>query len=620
MFTRQTLRRLANANSFQRGQAYYDGGQLTKLRREADGFHASVRGSRSYRVALQLAAAGPAFSCSCPYAFDGVCKHSVALGLAVLDAYTPADLAATGPAGGPAAGAPADALAKALKTAWADRKKGDKLRFLKQALAKSDDLARQFLGFGGQPVAASTADLLATLPDRLAGTLEVLEFDEEFWENSEAYHEDDEGDALAEATEEALRDALAPFVAELLGLARGGQLAAGLQYWATACAAIYQVEEPASDDYGAFGDYGADVLHQWHGELAAAGWPAVLLGAVVPAAELTAALEWLGQHLANPPAQWADFEQSWLPLLLALAADPAAAPLLAHHLEKAGLSPETRARLQLRAARTLPNDAAWRVAAEALLPTDAAVAQQLLDHYAALADRPALLRAAATAFTAWPDRFADFVLVNFTAAQAPDLFRGALRHRALANHSLEDFGRLRPLLAPAAAAAFVQAAVAAARAQRGSVAFAAELLAREAAPAALRDFVLGLEWIEISPPYHTEIAMLRLAETDPTPLMLELETRTRAYLNGRAKAKRGAFLYDRIGRWLVSVRGAAPRLTEPVLRLALELRQEFPTLHGLRDVLRREGLLVNDPAPPAARPTGDERAPARRGRRPNPNK
>ena len=612
VFTRQTLRRLANANSFQRGQGYYDEGNLTKLRREADGFHASVRGSRSYRVALRLAAAGPEFSCNCPYAFDGICKHSVALGLAVLDAYTPADLAsasASAPVAGPAAG-PAGALAKAVQAAWADRKKGDKLRFLQQALAKSDDLARQFLGFGGQPAVAAAA-LLAALPERLAGTLEVLEFDEEFWESNEGYDADDAGDSLEEATEEALRDALGPFVAELLGLARGGQLATALHYWATACAAIYQVEAPASDDYGAFGDYGTDVLHQWHADLAAAGWPAVLLGAVVPPAELTAALHWLGPHLADPPAQWHDFEQSWLPLLLALAADPIAAPLLATALEKARLSPEMRARLRLQTARTLPDDAAWRAAAEALLPTDAAVAQQLLDHYAARPDRPALLRTATAAFAAWPDRYADFVLGNFTAAQAPGLYRAALRHRALANHSLEDFARLRPLLTPAEVAAFVREAVAAAEARRGSVAFAGELLARESDTAALREFVLGLEWLQVSPPHHAEMALLRLAETDPMPLMLELETRTRAYLNGRANAKRGALLYDRIGRWLGSVRGAAPRLTEPVLRLALALRQEFPTLHGLRDVLRREGLLVND------QPAAPETA-ARRGRKPRP--
>ena len=33
---------------------------------------------------------------------------------------------------------PAPPLSKAVKAAWAARKKGDKLRFLKQALAKSD--------------------------------------------------------------------------------------------------------------------------------------------------------------------------------------------------------------------------------------------------------------------------------------------------------------------------------------------------------------------------------------------------------------------------------------------------------------------------------------------------
>ncbi len=614
MFTRQTLRRLANATSFTRGQDYYDEGHVSKLRREGNDFHATIQGSRSYRVVLHLAGAEPEFTCSCPYAFDGICKHSVALGLAVLDAYLPADLASPAQAVPSPGAADAAGLTTAIKAAWADRKKSDKLRFLKQALAKNDDLARQFLGFGSQPEAVSNEALLTSLPQRLTDTLEVLEFDEEFWENSEAYDAEDEGDAMTEAAEDALRDALGPFVAGLLQLARGGQLTAALRYWAIACAAIYQIEEPASDDYDTFGDYGTDVLRQWHDDLAQAGWPAVLLSAVIAPAELKAALKWLGRYLASPPAQWADFEQSWLPILLALAADHTTAPLLTIRLAPAKLSPDTRARLALQSAQTLPNDAAWAAAAETLLPTDAAVAQLLLHFYARQADRPNLLRAAGKAFSFWPDRFGDFVLTTFTAAQAPDLYRAALRHRTLANHRLEDFELLRPLLNPAALAAFVKTAVAAARpGQPGSVAFAAELLAREADLAALRDFVLGLEWLAITPAYHTEIALMRLAAVDPTPLMLEIETRTRAYLNGRYNAKRGAFLYERIGRWLVSVRGTAPRLTEPVLRLAQELREEFPTLNGLRDVLRREGLLVEKPAPPRE-PT------PRRGRKPNPAK
>ena len=283
-----------------------------------------------------------------------------------------------------------------------------------------------------------------------------------------------------------------------------------------------------------------------------------------------------------------------------------AAPLLPTHLAQAHNSPDTQARLALQTAQTLPNEAAWREAAETLLPTDAAVAQQLLNFYATQADRPALLRTATTAFTTWPDRFGGFVLATFTPAQAPDLYRAALRYRALANASLDDFERLRPLLQPAALAAFVQAAVAAARSGSGSVAFAAELLAREAGTAALRDFVLGLEWLNISPAHHQEQTLKLLATHDPTPLMLELETRTRAYLNGRANAKRGHLLYSHIAHWLATVHAAAPRLTEPVLRLAQELRQEFPTLYGLRDALRQEGLLPGDP--------GISKAAGRRGR------
>ena len=609
MFTRQTLRQLANATSYSRGQSYYNGGSVTKLRRESDTFHAMVRGSRDYRTTLRLAVDGPEFTCTCPYDWDGICKHEVALGLAVLAGYQLTDLVPATLPVRPTAAKP-DPIATDVTAAWASRKKGDKLRFLKQALAKSDDLARQFLGYGAQPMAVSDEDLLADLPARLTDTLETLEFDEELWENSESYYEDDEGEGLAEAAVELLRETLAPFVAELLRVARAGQLTTALRYWATANAAIYQLDEPASDDYGTFGHYGTDVLRHWHDHLATAGWPAVLLAAVLPPAELKTALKWLGQHLAKPADTWDGFEDSWRPLLLALAADPAAAPLLAEALAKAQLGPDTCAHLHLQLARTLPNDVAWAQAAETLLPTDPAVAQELLHFYLTQTDRPRLLRAATTAFTTWPDRFGGFVLSTFTAAQAPDLFLAALRHRALANSSREDFARLRPLLTPAAIQAFVREAVAAAQNRRGSVAFAAVLLAAETDGAALREFVLGLEWLYITPAQEMEAALALLAAADPTALMVALETRSRAYLNGHAGAKRGGQLYGVISRWLALAHAAGPRIVEPALRLAQELREEFPTLHMLKDALRQQKLL-RDNAVVAKKP-------AKRGRKPNP--
>ncbi len=202
------------------------------------------------------------------------------------------------------------------------------------------------------------------------------------------------------------------------------------------------------------------------------------------------------------------------------------------------------------------------------------------------------------------------MLSNFSPAQAPDLFRAALRHRALANSSREDFARLRPLLTPAAIPAFVQEAVGAAQQRRGSVAFAAELLAAETGVAALRAFVLGLEWLYITPAQEMDAALALLATADPTALLVALETRSRAYLNGHAGAKRGGPLYGAIGRWLALAHAAGPRGVEPTLRLAQELREEFPTLHLLKDALRQQKLLVDKAVLP--------KEPARRERKPNP--
>jgi len=611
MFTRQTLRRLASDKVFDRGQDLYEAGAVKKLERPGPTrFLARVKGTYSYNTMAWLASGDVEFSCDCPYDFEGICKHCVALGLAILDKY-----GASLPATAAAETDPANALAPALAAAWDARPEADKLRFLHQALAKSDDLARQFLAFGAVPVpaaapaASASADLLDTLAERLTDTLSALVFDEDFWEQSQAYDTYGESDGLYAAGLEEISTELEPFVLELQGLARAGQLVLALRYWATASLAIFQVEEPALDDFGIFGDYGTDVLERWETDLRAAGWPQVLLAAVLPPAELTAALRWLGDYLANPPGQWTNFEESWLPLLLAFAADASAAPQLAEALQNARLSPEARARLTLHTARTLPDDAAWAAAAETLLPTDASVAQQLLYFYHSQGDGAARLRTAEKAFATWPDRFGGFVLTTFTPETAPALYRAALRHRALANASLPDFALLRPLLSAAEVAGFVQAAVGRARASHHGVAFAADLLAQQADTNALREFVLGLEWLNVSRLDEMERALARLATLNPLPLMLELETRLPAYLAGRANAKRGHALYHRLASWLVTTRHAAPRLTEPVLRLAGELREEFRTLHGLRDALRLAGLL-----PPAELPVEKPKPKGRRGK------
>ena len=62
---------------------------------------------------------------------------------------------------------------QALAAACAARSDADKLRFLEQALAKSDDLTRQFLGFANTTAPAMPKAVLAALPQRVTETLKI---------------------------------------------------------------------------------------------------------------------------------------------------------------------------------------------------------------------------------------------------------------------------------------------------------------------------------------------------------------------------------------------------------------------------------------------------------------
>ncbi|RZK51018.1 MAG: hypothetical protein EOO59_15615, partial [Hymenobacter sp.] len=79
MLTREYLESLATDTSFSRGQAYFRSESVGKIAREGDKFTAKVHGTYPYKVQLTLKSRKVSFKCSCPYDFEGICKHEVAL-------------------------------------------------------------------------------------------------------------------------------------------------------------------------------------------------------------------------------------------------------------------------------------------------------------------------------------------------------------------------------------------------------------------------------------------------------------------------------------------------------------------------------------------------------------
>jgi uncharacterized Zn finger protein len=82
-----TIRTFANAKSRQRGEEYYRQGYVTTLTQRGNTLDAEVEGSdiQSYRVSLNFNNRDfTSATCTCPYNFDGYCKHIVAAMLVCL--------------------------------------------------------------------------------------------------------------------------------------------------------------------------------------------------------------------------------------------------------------------------------------------------------------------------------------------------------------------------------------------------------------------------------------------------------------------------------------------------------------------------------------------------------
>ncbi|MBW4675900.1 MAG: SWIM zinc finger domain-containing protein [Desmonostoc geniculatum HA4340-LM1] len=76
-----TIRRHANAKSFQRGEAYYEAGAVNAITQRGGVLQADVVGTEPtpYHVSLNFDSSGlTSVNCTCAYNFDGWCKHIVA--------------------------------------------------------------------------------------------------------------------------------------------------------------------------------------------------------------------------------------------------------------------------------------------------------------------------------------------------------------------------------------------------------------------------------------------------------------------------------------------------------------------------------------------------------------
>ena len=86
VFTLNTIRRIADPRSFERGENYHATGRVQSLTEYNGTITAKVRGTSTYTVKLQFDNGELEHSCTCPMGDEEIfCKHCVAAGLAWLE-------------------------------------------------------------------------------------------------------------------------------------------------------------------------------------------------------------------------------------------------------------------------------------------------------------------------------------------------------------------------------------------------------------------------------------------------------------------------------------------------------------------------------------------------------
>ncbi len=146
MFTQEDLEDLVPPKIFARGVTYYEDGAVGRVQRKGNTFKAKVEGTETYRVELTAHAAGQLeIYCDCPYDHGDVCKHGIALSLAVLDLVDEVEALKEAAAGPPAKLTKEEQRHRILSGAWARTSDKEKIGFLGQLLAKKPKLLRKFL-------------------------------------------------------------------------------------------------------------------------------------------------------------------------------------------------------------------------------------------------------------------------------------------------------------------------------------------------------------------------------------------------------------------------------------------------------------------------------------------
>ncbi len=601
MFIEQQIKQLANSASYQRGVEYFEGGAVRKITRQGNTFEAKVSGSSQYRVSLEIEKSGDLdFECSCPYDHDGICKHSVALGLAVLsefgDSFKDSQKSTETPISEPITD---------FARIFEKTKSKEKLQFLQGLLQKDSNLQQQFVRFmtpvakakktTEKPVVQSKTrvEMLST---GVYEKLSNLTFDDKHlakYARKYGYDFDemlyDEGDMLYDLGNEIMTDLLKPYADKLLKVLQEGKILEATEMWLGVYEGCISATEPQADEYDMMGDFVETSTEAWFSFLASAY--TIIERTLFAPVEIQQTINLLVERCKylDKEAEKHDDEvmgvyelKVFEPFLMALSADPETAKYLYKSLKTNDLLDINVAFVVLKIAKITNDDKLHVETAEYFADSDPDIAVQLLQKYMGQNDRPNLLRVANKVWPRFKDRFNDFVIANISAQEDAPLHLQALESRCVGKISLTDYDSLRKYWNEKQRNGFIDEHKIQWK-NNGNHLFLSQLLELENRVSEIKDMLEQMNW-----DYSRNLPEMLQITAKYYPIECSKMTTKRADA-ALANGQRGRDLYQRIASWLEALH-KIPELQQNTLQFADYLATEYSRLSALREELRNVKL------------------------------
>ncbi len=422
--SKERLQQLSNVKSFEKGEAYFLHKAVKSVVKTGNTYKGKVEGSELYQVALEVKAYDITAYCNCPYMFGGLCKHSIAVGLAVIagDYSEAADdtqeniVYHTSP-NSILENPPSPIRIEApsfYDQVFAAAPKNVQNAFLRQLFQKSDALRAQFTHFAenGQEISSSIVSDIEMIRDEVYRELCSLEFGYEVFDyvNQRDYGSYAEEDELAyDGGIQMIEEVFEGYEKNAINHITRGNLIGGVCVLLGLYEGYFNVKSPAIDEYSSFEDYNEELTSIFM-QVAVKIAQEVKLSIKTQTAVkqlIDLVFERVDYYTSGDATleeeQGIVYEPKKLEALLkALIIDETTATHLKQKMDACGWKDKDAAYIRLHIAQELVDNDTWIEIAESFAGEEIELVAKLLNKYEELGKTKDFYRIAKKAFKIWP--------------------------------------------------------------------------------------------------------------------------------------------------------------------------------------------------------------------------